>query len=48
VDVPDTGGFQNWTTVTSPVVMPVTRIHNVYVVFKSNGSAGNVKWFKFS
>jgi len=47
VDVPDTGGFQNWTTVTSPVVMQVTGIHDVYIVFKSNGSAGNVNWFKF-
>ncbi len=47
VPVPDAGGYQSWTTVTSPVDVPVTGIHDVYIVFKSNGSAGNVNWFDF-
>lgn len=47
VPVPDVGGFQSWTTVSSPVSIPVTGVHDVYLVFKSNGSAGNVNWFYF-
>ena len=45
--VPDAGGYQSWTTVISPVIEEVTGIHDVYIVFKSNGSAGNVNWFEF-
>lgn len=48
VPVPDVGGFQNWSTVSSPVSVPVTGVHDVYIVFKSNGSAGNVNWFDFA
>lgn len=47
VPVPDAGGFQSWTTVSSPVSIPVTGVHDVYIVFKSNGSSGNVNWFDF-
>lgn len=47
VPVPDAGGYQNWTTVTADLSMPVTGIHDVYIVFKSNGNAGNVNWFDF-
>jgi hypothetical protein len=46
VEVPDTGGFQSWSTV-SGAAAGASGIHDVYVVFKGNGATGNLNWFRF-
>ena len=46
VEVPDTGGLQNWTTVSGPS-SGASGIHDVYVVFRGEGTNGNLNWFKF-
>lgn len=43
VAVPDTGGFQNWTTV-SGTSTGASGTHDVYVVFKGDGINGNLNW----
>ena len=45
----DTGGWQNWQTVTTPA-SSVSGLHNVYLIFKGTGDGGlgNVNWFQFN
>ena len=43
VTLPDTGGWQNWQTV-SASVSGASGVHNVYVVFTSGA---NMNWFQF-
>jgi len=46
VAVPDTGGFQNWTTV-SGTSIAASGTHDVYVVFHGDRPNGNLNWFRF-
>jgi glucosylceramidase len=46
VAVPDTGGFQNWTTV-SGTSTGASGTHDIYVVFNGDGTNGNLNWFRF-
>lgn len=49
VNLPVTGGWQTWQTVTAPV-SGASGTHTLYVVFSgggSNGSIANVNWFQF-
>jgi hypothetical protein len=48
--VPNTGGWQDWTTVTATGVSLPAGIHTVAIVMDSNGpggSVGNFDWFSF-
>ena len=45
-NLPVTGGWQTWTTVSSSVAS-TTGTHDVYIVFKGGNSIANVNWFKF-
>ncbi|RME50333.1 MAG: carbohydrate-binding protein, partial [Caldilineae bacterium] len=45
VNVPNTGGWQNWTTVSAPV-SGASGVHDLYLVFR-NGNL-NVNWFRFT
>jgi enterochelin esterase-like enzyme/fibronectin type 3 domain-containing protein len=46
--VPDTGGWQTWTTITN-TVSGATGIHNVYLVFTGgSGYLFNVEWWQFN
>ncbi|MGA3171888.1 MAG: TIGR03790 family protein [Chthoniobacteraceae bacterium] len=48
--VPETGGWQNWTTVTCRLTAPVSGVHNVYLAFIPNGYGGslyNIEWIAF-
>jgi len=48
VNLPVTGGWQTWTTVTTPVA-PATGVHTLYVVFNgTTNSIANVNWFQFT
>ncbi|MGC2637390.1 MAG: chitobiase/beta-hexosaminidase C-terminal domain-containing protein [Acidobacteriaceae bacterium] len=48
VQLPVTGGWQTWTTVTAPV-SGASGVHTLYVVFNgSTSSIANVNWFQFS
>jgi hypothetical protein len=42
--VPDTGGWQTWTTVSCPV-SGASGTHNIYMVFTTGGL--NLEWFEF-
>jgi glucosylceramidase len=47
--LPVTGGWQTWTTVTTPV-SGATAIRNLFVVFRNGGASGgiaNLNWFQF-
>ena len=44
--IPNTGGYQTWQNVTTPVAT-TTGIHNLYLVLHGSGSIGNVNWFQF-
>lgn len=46
VAIPDTGGFQNWTTVPGAAT-GTTGTRDVYVVFKGDAPNGNLNWFRF-
>ena len=49
VNLPVTGGWQTWQTVSAPV-SSVSGVHNLYVVFSGGGttdSISNVNWFQF-
>ena len=46
VNVPVTGGWQKWTTV-SGAVSGASGQHDLYVVFRGTTDIGNVNWFKF-
>lgn len=45
VQVPDTGGWETWTTVTAPA-SGASGVHDLYVVFRSQPS--NLNWFYFN
>lgn len=47
VNLPVTGGWQTWTTVTANV-SGATGVHNLYVVFNGASSIANVNWFQFA
>jgi phosphatidylserine/phosphatidylglycerophosphate/cardiolipin synthase-like enzyme len=50
IAVPDTGGWQAWTTITTPGISLTAGQRIVRVVFDSAGSgggAGNYNWFRF-
>ncbi len=44
--IPVTGGWQTWTTVSTPI-SGASGVHDLYVVFRGTTSIGNVNWFKF-
>jgi len=48
VTLPVTGGWQNWTNVSTPV-SGAARVHNLFLVEHSTGSGGiaNLNWFQF-
>ncbi|HKG13078.1 MAG TPA: carbohydrate-binding protein [Pyrinomonadaceae bacterium] len=46
VNVPVTGGWQKWATV-SGAVSGASGQHDLYVVFRGTTDIGNVNWFKF-
>ncbi|WP_166665378.1 glycoside hydrolase family 3 N-terminal domain-containing protein [Kribbella caucasensis] len=51
VPVASTGGWQNWTTVTTPIDAQVTGKHRLYLVFKATDTSVdlvNVNWFQFT
>jgi glucosylceramidase len=45
-NLPVTGGWQTWTTVTTSVAS-TTGTHDVYIVFKGGNGISNVNWFQF-
>jgi len=48
--VPDTGGWQTWTTLPGPLVSLTAGSHVIRVCFDavgSGGGAGNYNWFRF-
>jgi glucosylceramidase len=47
VNLPVTGGWQTWTTVTANV-SGATGVHNLYVIFNGASSIANVNWFQFA
>jgi hypothetical protein len=50
IAVPDTGGWQAWTTITTPGISLTAGQRIIRVVFDSTGSgggAGNYNWFRF-
>jgi hypothetical protein len=46
VNLPVTGGWQKWTTVSAPVSGAAGQ-HDLYVVFRGTTDIGNVNWFRF-
>jgi hypothetical protein len=49
--VPETGGWQTWTTTTCNLAPGLTGVHNVYVIFIPNGFGGelyNLEWIAFT
>jgi glucosylceramidase len=46
VTAPITGGWQTWTTVSSPI-SGATGVNDVYLVFQGTTSICNVNWFQF-
>jgi glucosylceramidase len=46
VNIPITGGWQTWTTVTG-AVSGASGVHDLYAVFKGTTSIGNLNWFAF-
>ena len=48
VNLPVTGGWQTWTTVTAPVT-GASGVHTLYVIFNgTTSSIANVNWFQFT
>ena len=45
-NLPATGGWQTWTTVSAPVAA-TAGTHDVYIVFKGGNGIANVNWFQF-
>ncbi len=48
--VPETGGWQTWTTTTCALSPGLSGVHNVYLMFIVNGSGGglyNIEWISF-
>ncbi len=45
--IPKTGGWQHWETVSAPLA-ETGGLHDVYLVFGGESSAGNINWFRFS
>lgn len=51
VDVPNTGGWQSWQTLSLPAISLSAGLHVVRVIFEnvsSTGSVGNYNWFRFA
>jgi hypothetical protein len=46
VNLPVTGGWQKWATVSAPVSSAGGQ-HDLYVVFRGPTDIGNVNWFRF-
>ena len=49
INVPDTGGWQTWTTLPGPSISLSSGSHVIRVYFDavgSGGGAGNYNWFK--
>jgi len=46
VTIPITGGWQNWTTVSS-AISGASGTHDLYLVFKGSAGIGNLNWFQF-
>ena len=44
--LPNTGGYQTWQTVNTPV-STATGTHDLYMVIHGSGGIGNVNWFQF-
>ena len=47
--LPVTGGWQNWTTITTPISGAIA-LHNLFIVLHTTGGAGgiaNLNWFQF-
>ena len=44
-----TGGWQTWTSLSTPLSAAATGVHRVYVTFTGGGGAdlGNLNWFQF-
>ena len=47
VDIPSTGGWQSWTTV-SATALGGAGIHDVFATFKGSENIGNLNWFRFN
>lgn len=47
VNIPNTGGWQTWQTVSAPV-SGASGKHSLYLVFRGTSGIGNVNWFQFS
>jgi len=47
--ITNTGGWQNWTTITSPISGTVTGKHRLYLTFRSPTTQDfvNINWFQF-
>ena len=45
-NLPVTGGYQTWQTVTTPI-SGATGVHTLYIVFHGSGGIANVNWFQF-
>ena len=46
IDIPNTGGWQNWKTVKSKI-SPISDIHDIYLVAESTTGGININWFSF-
>ena len=45
--VPDTGGWQNWTTVTATITLPAGRqVLRLVIDAETNGTFGNINWLE--
>ncbi len=47
VTIPVTGGWQNWTTL-STTISKAQGINDLYLVFKGSSDIGNINWFHFT
>ncbi len=49
--IPDTGGWQNWTTITRGTAVLPAGLHRLRIVVdsaSSDGIVGNLNWFELS
>ncbi|WP_315065658.1 carbohydrate-binding protein [uncultured Clostridium sp.] len=49
--VPGTNGWQSWITVSTPITIPISGVHNLYLKYignTGNGNLFNISWFKFN
>ncbi|HKV42110.1 MAG TPA: carbohydrate-binding protein [Blastocatellia bacterium] len=45
-EIPITGGWQTWTTVSAPI-SGATGVADLFIVFSGGASIGNINWFRF-